>query len=125
MRILLDENIPLAVAAWLRSRRPRWVVFHVLEVGLHGNPDFEVFQWAQINRCTIVTYDRGFADRRTLGAGLHCGIIHLRIRPTTIEQTRLALDRFLDQMEEADLNGALVVIGRQNIRVRRPGDPVD
>lgn len=125
LRFLLDENIPLAVAAWLRSRRAGWAVFHVLEVGLESNTDSEVFRWAQVNRCIIVTFDKDFADRRILGTGLHCGIIHLRIRPTTIEQTRLALDRLLAQTDEAELNGALVVIGRRNIRVRRPNEPGD
>ena len=123
LRFVLDENVPLAVAGWLRGRRPEWEVFHVLEVGLQGSTDPEIFQWAQANRCIIVTFDRDFADRRNLGAGLHCGIVHLRIRPTTIEQTRSALDRLLAQTDEADLVGAVVVVGRRNIRVRRPIEP--
>lgn len=97
----------------------------MLEVGLQGGTDSEVFQWAQINRCIIMAFDRDFADRRNLGASLHCGIIRLRIRPTTLEQTRLALDRLLAQMDEADLDGSLVVVGRSNIRVIRPSEPVD
>ena len=97
----------------------------MLEVGLQGGTDSEVFQWAQVNRCIIMTFDRDFADRRDLGAGLHCGLIHLRIRPTTIEQIRLALDRLLAQTDDADLDGALVVVGRNNIRVLRPRGPVN
>lgn len=95
----------------------------MLEVGLQGRPDPEIFQWAQANRCIIVTFDRYFTDRRNLGTGLHCGIIHLRIRPTTIEQTRSALDRLIAQTDEADLDGAVVIVGRRNIRLIRPGDP--
>ncbi len=123
LRFLLDENVPLAVVAWLRNRRPRWAVFHVLEVGLQGRPDSYIFEWAQVNQCIVVTFDRGFTNLRNLAAGSHCGIIHLRIRPTSVEQTRLALNRFLEQTDEADLNGALVVIRRQSIRIRRPSEP--
>ncbi len=108
---MLDENIPLAVAGWLRDRRPEWEVFHVLELGLRASTDFEIFQWAQENRCIIVTFDRDFADRRSFGAGPHRGIVHLRIRPTTIEQTRSALDRLFAQTDEEDLDGAVVVVG--------------
>ena len=97
-------------------------MFHVLEVGLQGHTDSDIFQWAQLNRCIIVTFDTDFTDRRNLGPGLHCGVILLRIRPTTIEQTRLALDRLLTETDEADLAGALVVVGRRNVRVRRPSE---
>jgi predicted nuclease of predicted toxin-antitoxin system len=98
-------------------------VFHILEVGLQGSSDSEVFNWAQINRCILVTFDSDLADRRNLAAGFHCGIIRLRNKPTTIEQTRLALDRFLAQIDETDWNGALVVIGRLNIRISLPSEP--
>lgn len=125
LRFLLDENVALVVAEWFRNRRPRWAVFHVLEVGLGGRTDSLIFEWAQENRCIIVTFDRDFTDRRNLGAGSHCGIILLRIRPTTIAQTKSALDRLLTQMDEADLAGALVVVGRRNIRVRRPSESDD
>ncbi|MCH7737901.1 MAG: DUF5615 family PIN-like protein [Chloroflexi bacterium] len=123
LRFVLDENVPLEVAGWLRDRRPEWEVFHVLELGLQGSTDHDIFQWAQANQCIIVTFDRDFTDRRNIGAGSHCGIVHLRIRPTTIEQTKSALDRLLAQTDEADLNGAVVVVGQRNIRVRRPSEP--
>ena len=95
----------------------------MLEVGLQGSTDPEIFQWAQANRCIIVTFDGDFTDRRNLGAGVHCGIIHLRIRPTTIEQTTSALDRFLAETDEAKLDGAVVVVGQRNIRVIGPREP--
>lgn len=42
LRFLLDKNIPLAVAAWLRIRHPRWAVFHPEEVGLLGISDSDI-----------------------------------------------------------------------------------
>ena len=119
LRILLDQNVPLAVAAWLRRRRPHWSVFHVSELGLQGSADPDVFKWAQDNWCIIITFDRDFADRRSFASGEHSGIVHLRVRPTTVEETQSALRRLLEQTEDTDLNGALVIVGRRNIRVRR------
>ena len=95
----------------------------MLELGLRASTDFEIFQWAQENQCIIVTFDGDFADRRNFGAVSHHGIIRLRIRPTTIEQTRSALDRLVAQTDVDDLDGAVVVVGRQNIRIRRPSGP--
>ena len=63
LRVLLDENMPSSVAAWLKSHRPHWDVFLTSEVELQGSADPEVFQWAQDNRCLIVTLDRDFGDR--------------------------------------------------------------
>jgi hypothetical protein len=37
--ILLDQNIPLMVAVWLREQRPSWHVDHVNELGFAGKPD--------------------------------------------------------------------------------------
>ncbi len=34
LRILFDQNVPLAVAEWLRERRPLWQVEHTNEVDL-------------------------------------------------------------------------------------------
>jgi predicted nuclease of predicted toxin-antitoxin system len=124
LRILLDENMPSAVSGWLKSHRRHWEVLNTLEVELQGSADHEVFQWAQDNRCVIVTFDRDFGDLRGLAAGQHHGIIHLRVRPTTSEEVQHALGRLLEQVSERELRGALVIVGRNNIRVRR-GRPPD
>ena len=119
-RILLDQNVPLVVAEWLRRRRPHREVFHVSELGLQGSADTHVFEWAQANGCVIVTFDKDFADRRSFATGNHCGIVRLRVRPTTVEETRGALRRLFAQVADEELRGALVIVGRNNIRLR-PG----
>ena len=119
LKILLDQNVPLEVAAWLRKQKPGWQVQHVLEVGLEGRLDPEVFSWAQANECVIVTFDADFGDIRNFAGGPHHGTIRLRVRPTTVEQTQSALVRLMDQTEESELAGALVIIGQRTVRVRR------
>jgi hypothetical protein len=39
LQILLDQNVPLAVTAWLREQRPDWYVDHVNELGFAGKSD--------------------------------------------------------------------------------------
>lgn len=37
LRILFDQNIPFAVAAWMRSRQPTWMIWHVKDLCLEGH----------------------------------------------------------------------------------------
>jgi predicted nuclease of predicted toxin-antitoxin system len=117
--VLLDQNVPHAIAPWLRTRRPQWTVFHTSDVGLSGQRDEILFAWAQQRGALIITFDEDFADQRTFPLGSHWGIIRLRIWPTTIEETQLALDRLLTEVPDEELARALVIIDREAIRVRR------
>ena len=117
--MLLDQNVPIAVAAWLLSRRPHWRVWHTSEVHLGGKSDAEVFAWAQARQAVIVTFDEDFADRRMHPLGSHCGVIRLRVWPTTVEETESALERLLEGVPEGDLMGSLVIVDARHIRIRK------
>jgi predicted nuclease of predicted toxin-antitoxin system len=119
-RILLDQNIPRHISAWLRRLRPEWDVTHAAEIGLSGVDDRTLFGWAQERRAVIVTFDEDFADRRSFPVGDHHGIVRLRVWPTTIEETQHAIERLLAEVTVDELTGALVIIDRSHIRVR-PG----
>ena len=119
LKILLDQNIPPVLVSWLHMQRPEWFVTHTSEVGLNGKPDAEIYDYAQAHGFLIVTFDEDFADRRSFPVGQHHGVIRLRVWPTTIEETQLALSRLLEQVDDDDLRGALVIIDRQRIRIRR------
>ena len=79
LRLLLDQNIPEELAAWIRTRRPQWRVEHAKQVGLCGRPDSDVFRWAQAHYAVVATYDEDFADTRSFPLGSHHGIIRLRV----------------------------------------------
>ncbi len=64
VRILLDQNVSPAVYEFVRKRRPNWEVRHVNDIELNGATDEAIFQWAQRDRSTVVTFDEGFADSR-------------------------------------------------------------
>lgn len=119
LTVLLDQNVPRAIAHWLRVRRTRWTIYHTSDVALSGQPDEEIFVWAQQRHAVIITFDEDFADQRTFPIGSHAGIIRLRVWPTSIEETQDALERLLADVPDTELAGALVIIDREAIRVRR------
>jgi len=117
--LLLDQNIPLDIAIWMRERCATWNISHVKEVGLSGRSDPEIFRWAQTNGAIVVTYDEDFADTRSFPLGSHHGIIRLRVWPTTIEATKAAIERLLNQVPVQDWAGSLIIIDREKIRLRK------
>jgi hypothetical protein len=44
LNVLQDENVPRAVAVWLRKKRRLWKITHTSEAGLNGCEDSTVFQ---------------------------------------------------------------------------------
>ena len=75
---------------------------------------------AQQNRPILITFDEDFADRRMFPLGKHCGVIRLRVWPTTVEETQSGLARLLESVRDQDLTGSLVILDNHGIRVRRP-----
>lgn len=118
LTVLLDQNVPRPVTAWLQGLKSSWKVHHAIEVGLAGKDDHKVFEWAQIHQAVIITFDEDFGDQRSFPIGQHHGIIRLRIWPTTIEETQRALERLLAKVSDDELLGSLVIIDRTRIRVR-------
>jgi predicted nuclease of predicted toxin-antitoxin system len=119
IRVLLDQNVPMAVGHWLFSQRPRWLIQHVGEVRLWGASDQTILDWAQDNGSIVLTFDEDFADTRMYPVGSHCGVIRLRVWPTTTERAIGALERLLAVVPEADIQGSLVIVDDRRIRVRR------
>ena len=116
---LLDQNIPEAIGSWLEELDLGLIVIHVKKVNMANASDDMIFEFAQREKWLIVTFDEDFADWRVYPLGSHCGVIRLRIWPTTIEEIQVALLRLLDQFSISDLDGALVIIDNMRIRVRR------
>jgi len=116
---LLDQNVPGAVATWLRQEHSDWVVNHVNELGFQGRTDEFLYKWAQDNDAIVITFDEDFADSRMYPFGRHNGVIRLRVWPTTIENTKEAITRLLKQVPQRDLRNSLIIIDNQKIRVRK------
>ena len=119
LTVLLDQNVPRAIAQWLLTQRPQWTIYHTSDVELSGRPDEEIFAWAQSRQAVIVTFDEDFADQRSFPIRSHAGIIRLRVWPTTVEETQQALERLLAEVPDTELAQALVIVDREAIRIRR------
>ena len=119
LTVLLDQNVPRAIAQWLNTQRPQWTIYHTSDVELSGRADEEVFAWAQTRQAVIVTFDEDFADQQSFPIGSHAGIIRLRVWPTTVEETQQALARLLAEISDTELAHALVIVDREAIRIRR------
>jgi len=76
---LLDQNVPIAIAAWLKQEHPNWVIHHVNDLGFQGKPDSFLYKWAQDHSAIVITYDEDFADARMYPLGKHHGVIRLRV----------------------------------------------
>jgi predicted nuclease of predicted toxin-antitoxin system len=119
LNILLDQNIPQAVSGWLKSKLADCKITHVNELGFQGKTDEFLYLWALENDTIIVTYDEDFADARFYPLGEHHGIIRLRVWPTTIEQTKSAIDRLITDVPLKAWRNSLIIIDNSKIRVRK------
>jgi len=118
LRILLDQNVPHDVSNWLKRKLTDWEILHVNDLGFQGRTDVFLYKWAQKNESIIVTYDEDFADSRYYPLGHHHGIIRLRVWPTTIEQTKNALERLINSVPPSKWHDCLIIIDNNKIRVR-------
>lgn len=119
LHILLDQNIPMPVADWLRDRCPRWKIDHVNELGFAGKPDTFLYAWALEHKAIVATYDEDFADARMYPLGTHHGVIRLRVWPTTIQETQNAFQRLLASVPASEWPYSLIIIDNNKIRHRR------
>jgi predicted nuclease of predicted toxin-antitoxin system len=118
LHLLLDQNVPYAVTAWLRDRQPSWLVRHVKDLGFEGQTDEFLYRWAQKEKAIVLTFDEDFADSRMYPLGQRCGVIRLRVWPTTTEKTIAALDHLLLQLPPREWTGKLIIIDNHKIRLR-------
>jgi predicted nuclease of predicted toxin-antitoxin system len=119
LNILLDQNVPYSVAVWLHAKRLNWTVKHVKDLGFEGQSDDFLYRWAQQEKAIVITFDEDFADYRLYPLGRHCGVIRLRVWPTTIERTIEALESLLSQLPAEEWTKSLIIIDNQKIRVRK------
>jgi predicted nuclease of predicted toxin-antitoxin system len=119
LSIVVDQNVPPAIAEFLRRQRPRWTVLHVRDIGLSGASDHVIFERAQKLGAIVITFDEDFADTRMYPVGSHAGVVRLPVWFNDIETAEAALGRLLSSAEDDVLPGSLIIIDNQRIRIRR------
>ena len=80
MNLLIDAQLPPALATWLIQQGH--IAQHIEDVGLRNADDIEIWNYALTSGATIVTKDEDFAERtaRTTSAPI---IVWLRIGNAT------------------------------------------
>lgn len=76
MRLLFDENLSPRLASALSELYPGSL--HIVDCGLRGASDAEVWQYARDNRFVIVSKDSDFSERSSL-LGSPPKVVWLRI----------------------------------------------
>jgi predicted nuclease of predicted toxin-antitoxin system len=88
MRIKLDENI--ATSAAVRLAALGYDVHTVIEEGLVGRVDSEVWMAAQTEERFLITRDLDFSDEWRFAAGSHAGVLLVRPRRRAVAHLRLS-----------------------------------
>jgi predicted nuclease of predicted toxin-antitoxin system len=116
--VKVDEDLPRQVADLFAERGYHAVT--VVMQGWQGLPDDELWPRVQREKRWLVTADKGFADLRRYPPGSHAGILLFRLdaesRRGYLELTQVVLER----LDLSSLAGALIVVTRRGIRIRKP-----
>lgn len=118
MRLKIDENLPLSLVDLLAPLGHDGE--HVVEEGLEGHDDLEVWQAAQREGRALITQDIRFADARMFSTGSHYGLILVRVKKPSKDSLKERIVAAFAAHAADDWSRCFVVIGRDRVRVRRP-----
>ena len=116
MIVKVDEDLPLEAARLLCTRG--YDASTVLEQGMGGWKDAEIWKAVQREQRFLITADKGFADVRAFPPGSHSGVLLLRPREDGIQPLLELLDAVLRSYNLDTLAGAVTVATPRGIRVR-------
>ena len=118
MRLLFDENLSTLSADYTRSSL-NIDVLDARTAGLAGRADSKVRQFAIESDRILVTLDADFGSLVRFSPSGTPGVIWLRPRPPTEVNIRLMLSKWLPKLTGIDLNGRLVIVDFEKIRIRQ------
>ena len=118
MKFLLDQDVYAITARFLAALGHD--VTRAAEVGLSRASDEDILREAQSSGRLLVTRDRDFGNL-VFVRGLSCGVLYLRILPTTENSVHHELGRILSSYSEEELSKAFVVVEPGGHRFRRLG----
>jgi predicted nuclease of predicted toxin-antitoxin system len=117
MRIKLDENLPVRLAATLTNLGHD--VHTIAEENLSGRSDREVWHAAQQEARFLITQDLDFSDLRQFGPGTHCGILLVRLHSPDRQSLIMRVAEIFQQEEVTRWAGCFVVATERKLRVIR------
>lgn len=118
MRLKLDENLPVSLKTRLVALG--FDADTVLDEGLQGRSDHDVFAAAQAERRLLVTQDLDFSDVRTFAPGTHSGVVLVRLPEADQWQLADFVAACFALDESRSWAGCFVVVTPAKVRVLRP-----
>ena len=112
MRFLIDENIRIEVIEFLTKEG------HDVKSVPKGYKNGQIAILAKEEKRILLTHDKHFADIFTYPPKEFFGIIRIRIHPPTAENIISALSRLLKKLSDKDLLGRLLVLEKDDFRIR-------
>ncbi len=118
MRIKLDENIPYSLITDLNNLGHD--VDTVINEGLQGKKDPDVWKAAQLSERFFITQDLDFSDIRLFKPGTHCGILLLRLQhPGRMHLINRICTMFINEPVE-QWKRCFVIATDTKIRIAKP-----
>jgi predicted nuclease of predicted toxin-antitoxin system len=118
VKFKLDENLPVSSTAILTGAGHD--VDTVSDEGLVGAPDQDVVAAATAAGRVLISLDRGLGDIRAYPPGRHAGIVVLRLTDQSATAAREAVSDLVTFTDLDSLAGAVAVLQRGLMRIRRP-----
>lgn len=120
IRILLDQNEPEPIAAWLQERVGEAAeVTSTRQLGFQRMADDELFFFCRQQKMVVITYDEDFQNPLLINDIPGYGVVRLNVYPAGIKQTREALQRPLDSHTIASWEHASIVVDQHKIRHKK------
>lgn len=113
MKFLLDENVAQSVGRGLRG--VGFTSFHILDIGLVGATDDEVFAFARKKKLTIITHDKDFSNLIHFPLQKHYGVIVLRLSNQKPLNVSFHLRKFL--AAHKNIKSKLVILSEGGVRI--------
>ena len=117
MQIKVDEDLPRQVVALLREKG--YQADSVVEQGMAGWKDAELWRRLQAESRFLITADKGFADIRTYPPGSHWGVMLLRSDQDGIRPTVELVEKVLQNYDLIEFAWKTSIVSPRGIRVRK------
>ncbi len=121
MRFKLDENIPASLKPILVQAGHQ--ADTVVDEGLAGRADPEIWDAAQTAQAVLITQDMDFSDVRDHEPGAHAGLILVRLRAPGQFSLLDRLQHVLQTEAVTTWARCFVVVSDRKVRVRKPTRP--
>src|SRR3989338_2729087 len=119
MKFFADECFFIAAVKSLRAAG--YEVDSILERGLSGMDDEEIVKLCIRENRILLTFDNDFSNIFRFPPGSNPGIILIKIKPETIEETTPAILAFLRRNNPEVFERALTIITRSKVRICKKG----